>query len=85
MENVNVTMPIGRLRDLIESDTRLGIIAEAVFKTAELDYNGKLRFSGYDIEIIFRTMFPVWYERTKKELIAQKKHVEAQRQAEDDF
>ena len=84
MENVNVTMPIGRVRDLIESDTRLGIIAEAVFKTAELDYNEKLRFSGYDIEIIFRTMFPVWYERTKKELIAQK-HAEAQRKAEDDF
>lgn len=84
MESVNVTMPIGRLRDLIESDARLGIIAEAVFKTAELDYKEELRFNNYDIEIIFRTMFPVWYERTKKELIAQK-HAEAQRQAEDDF
>ena len=84
MESVNVTMPIGRLRDLIESDARLGIIAEAVFKTAELDYKEELRFNSYDIEIIFRTMFPVWYERTKKELIAQK-HAEAQRQAEDDF
>ena len=73
-EQTTVTMPIERYRDLIESDTKLAILADAVFNSAELEYNDKkLRFSSYDIEIVFRMMFPIWYERTLKRLVDEKK------------
>ena len=73
-EQTTVTMPIERYRDLVESDTKLAILADAVFNSAELEYNDKkLRFSSYDIEIVFRMMFPIWYERTLKRLVDEKK------------
>lgn len=73
-EQTTVTMPIERYRDLVESDTKLAILADAVFNSAELEYNDKkLRFSSYDIEIVFRMMFPIWYERTLKRLVDDKK------------
>ena len=73
-EQTTVTMSIERYRDLIESDTKLAILADAVFNSAELEYNDKkLRFSSYDIETVFRMMFPIWYERTLKRLVDDKK------------
>ena len=72
-EQTTVTMPIERYRDLVESDTKLAILADAMFKIAELEYNDKkLRFNGYDTEIIFKSLFPMWYDRVLKSLVADK-------------
>ena len=72
-EQTTVTMPIERYTQLIEADTKLAILAEAMFKIAELEYNDKkLRFNGYDTEIIFKSLFPMWYDRVLKSLVVDK-------------
>ena len=64
-EDVKVIVPIDRYEQLIEEETKLNLIAELIFKEAELNWRkDDLEISGQVLKPTFRAMFPAWYKST---------------------